>query len=425
MNFVYEHLRARLNLIKITNRSRENIRRFVSSPAASKMIFFHRIGKPLSYTNDITDYVIPIGVGHPNDWASGEFSNTNMNSCLSNLPSNYLNDIQTGKALLLIDQTLEGYQTKWLWEYFHKDCKDHRINPCSIVFFTGNLLAKDQYAQWADQHNIVDRINIFPYPLFESDIFEIHTREKPIRNSVCEFDEYFNYKKEHQTEIKTFDCLQKRLRNHRLWLYQYLFDADLVSQGLISMNPFADDKRYQYSSGWMEGRRLDPERVRLSNEILPLTINGKNNNEHDDGYYRNRICKDVYKNTWVSVVSEASFSDEEDTLFLSEKTFKPITCMQPFIIFGNKGSLKKMRERGYKTFDGFIDESYDELSTFDRLEAIIQAIKKISEIKDKLEWYMSMKDILIHNYNMLEHNSINCDPSLVAFNNYYNQFFKK
>jgi len=84
-----------------------------------------------------------------------------------------------------------------------------------------------------------------------------------------------------------------------------------------------------------------------------------------------------------------------------KKTFKAIACQHPFIIVGNRYSLRKLREMGYKTFDGFIDESYDTLPTHERMQAIIESLKKITEIEDKLAWFDSMQDIVQHNYRVL------------------------
>jgi hypothetical protein len=128
--------------------------------------------------------------------------------------------------------------------------------------------------------------------------------------------------------------------------------------------------------------------------------------------------------TWVSVVSEASFADSDNTIFISEKMFKPIACMHPFIVVGNKGSLTKLKEMGYKTFEGFIDESYDQLPTFERFDAIINAIKKIDTIEDKMTWYKSMEDILTHNYNVLMTSTNRVPLAIQELEKYYNEYFK-
>jgi L-rhamnose mutarotase len=123
-------------------------------------------------------------------------------------------------------------------------------------------------------------------------------------------------------------------------------------------------------------------------------------------------------------VSEASFSDFDQQLFLSEKVFKPIVCFHPFIILGNKGSLKELRDMGYKTFDGFIDESYDNLSTFERYDAIVESIKKIIAIEDKASWFESMRPILEHNYENLKKNATKINPAFDSLEKAYNKYFK-
>jgi hypothetical protein len=123
--------------------------------------------------------------------------------------------------------------------------------------------------------------------------------------------------------------------------------------------------------------------------------------------------------TWVSVVSEASFA--ENTCFISEKTFKPIATRHPFIMYGNKHSLRYLRELGYKTFHGFIDESYDELESWDRLDAIIQILKDIRAMSNekKIQWFISMKDILDHNFKVLSDNStVNMPKAIETLRNY-------
>ena len=41
------------------------------------------------------------------------------------------------------------------------------------------------------------------------------------------------------------------------------------------------------------------------------------------------------------------------------KIFKPVSNLQPFIVFGDYLTLAELRKLGFKTFEPFIDESYD------------------------------------------------------------------
>jgi len=66
---------------------------------------------------------------------------------------------------------------------------------------------------------------------------------------------------------------------------------------------------------------------------------------------------------------------------------------------------------GYKTFTGFIDESYDTLPTFERFDAVINTIEKIIAVKDKAAWFAEMQDILDHNYETLKRNSQTTNPA--------------
>jgi hypothetical protein len=88
-------------------------------------------------------------------------------------------------------------------------------------------------------------------------------------------------------------------------------------------------------------------------------------------------------------------------MFLSEKTFKVIGCRHPFLIMGNKDSMSMMRKIGYKTFNNFIDEGFDTLPTHERLKYILESIRKVDKIEDKIEWYKSLEETIEFNYNVL------------------------
>ena len=64
--------------------------------------------------------------------------------------------------------------------------------------------------------------------------------------------------------------------------------------------------------------------------------------------------------------------------------------------------MKKLREWGFKTFDGWIDESYDELETYEERKKVInKEILRLCNMsrKELDKWYWSMEDILVHNFD--------------------------
>jgi L-rhamnose mutarotase len=414
MNFVFEDLENFLNYIDGPDTVSSGLRRFAPSPTAVTVIHRTQMASKFSMENKPRPYIIAAGVNHsPNDWTGYSLAiGNNKTTAFSNINKKQLKDVQQGKAMLLFDQSLEGYHAPWLWEYFHKECLDYNINPEAVIHITGNSLCDKQYDKWATDNNISNRMTAIPYVHFEADVYK-----QSIWNHIdISVDKHLEYKK--TNEIKDFNCLQKRLRAHRIWFYIRMFEEELLKNGLVSMNPF------NTSTVYFEDRIVPKSRADAANSILPLLVHGKNNNEFDDGYYIKRVQDQVCLDSWVTIISEASFSDLDQQLFLSEKVFKPIACLHPFIILGNKGSLKELRDMGYKTFDGFIDESYDNLSTFERYDAIVESIKKIINIENKVKWYNSMRPILEHNYETLKKNSTTINPAFIKLERAYKKYFK-
>lgn len=89
--------------------------------------------------------------------------------------------------------------------------------------------------------------------------------------------------------------------------------------------------------------------------------------------------------------------------FISEKIFRPINSMNPFIVVAYPNFIKKLHELGFKTFDRWWDESYDmEEDDEKRLNMIFTLLKEISEKPmDELEKiYNEMIPILQHNFDL-------------------------
>jgi hypothetical protein len=110
---------------------------------------------------------------------------------------------------------------------------------------------------------------------------------------------------------------------------------------------------------------------------------------------------EVYKNFFVEIVCETYFSG--NTFFPTEKTWRPILLKTPFIIQGPVNFLKNLKKLGFKTFNEYWDESYDEDGGYVAVQTIKRnidalAIKSSEEIADM---YKSMQEILEHNYQLL------------------------
>lgn len=413
INFVFENFSRKENYVNCADVNPSTMRRFTTAPIATSIIDRTSLAQGFTVENRPEHYIIATGVNHnPNDWTGSDLATENkVKPIFEHLNETYLTDLRNRRAILLFDQSMEGYQENWLWQFFHIECERFDILPSQIVYVTGNTIADEQYQLWADNNKQQCRITVIPYSHFEDDL-----KQRAKQDDIADIDQNLVYKKSKLAQIKTYNCLQKRLRAHRIWLYYFLYHADLIKDGMVSMNSFTPD------STWMQGQRIEGTLLEQAQSILPLVLYETSNNVHDDNYYINRILPEIFLDTWVSVISEASFADCDNTVFLSEKIFKPIACNHPFIIAGNRGSLKKLRELGYKTFDGFIDESYDDLPTFERLSALMNTIKQIVEIKDKAAWYESMRPILEHNKKLLMSKKSADNPAYKKLNECFENF---
>ena len=95
-------------------------------------------------------------------------------------------------------------------------------------------------------------------------------------------------------------------------------------------------------------------------------------------------------------------------MFFTEKTFRSISIKQPFFLLGGKNSLKYLKSLGYKTFDKWWDESYDNFDDiYDRTYQAFLIIKKISKLDKKSLFLMisEMQEVLEHNFNHYFYNN--------------------
>ena len=105
-----------------------------------------------------------------------------------------------------------------------------------------------------------------------------------------------------------------------------------------------------------------------------------------------------YQETFLSIVSETIY--ENKSKFFSEKICKPLVNLHPFILMSTPYSLRYLKKFGFKTFDGFIDESYDkEENDLKRMQMIFDELDKFrSKSNEELKnWWSEILPILEHN----------------------------
>lgn len=128
------------------------------------------------------------------------------------------------------------------------------------------------------------------------------------------------------------------------------------------------------------------------------------------------IPKKIYENSWYSVVAETN----SGTTFITEKTTKCLLAGRIFVMFAEQDTLKKLKEYGYQTFDGLIDESYDnEVSQDKRFEMAFEQLITLSKANHNLSYEM-MHDRLVHNQQLC----LNHTKRLENLRNFLNMHIK-
>lgn len=81
----------------------------------------------------------------------------------------------------------------------------------------------------------------------------------------------------------------------------------------------------------------------------------------------------------VNIALETTVRDT-DQPYLTEKTYKILAQARPFVIYGDRNTLKKLKSKGFKTFDKFCDESYDQEPDFAiRAKKAVDAVYQLVE----------------------------------------------
>lgn len=194
--------------------------------------------------------------------------------------------------------------------------------------------------------------------------------------------------------------LVKHKRSYRMALVARLMEYGIVGHGDVSFFGTADDCRKEIDDP--ETQLSDRDKILIEQNLchhpgLPLIVDSNNVDGSFSARFGHRDYK-LWQRSFLHVVGETIFYDPK--LHLTEKIFKPIVSMRPFVLVSSPGNLAYLREYGFKTFSPWIDESYDTVhDNSQRLDMIAKEILKISSmsIADLKQMHQEMKSTLEYN----------------------------
>jgi len=359
--------------------------------------------------NDERFIIYQIGTNHGPDFWSGFIQtsykdNTVYENVVEMLPMKLMDCIRNKTAMVHYDQSLEAFPlaTKYinLYDHFYNNFKKFNLPPEQFIYTTSNLLEEQAHAQWCSANNISENNRMV---VVSCNFFAAATQTTgffgPINNTIT-LEEHLAYKQ--NNAITLYNCLNRVIRGHRVALSAMLNYYNLVDGYKISHDVYPHHwKNIFKTDEFTDHPAFEAENITNIYGKLPLVLDTNqfqiNKAQH--------FFKDLYLQTYINVITETFCTDYQDeAMFFSEKIFKPMRARQPFILVGAPGSIRALKDQGFKTFDRWFDESYDQVDNNTlRLETICKLLLELNN-KTKKEWldmYIEMEDVLNHNYDML------------------------
>ena len=311
----------------------------------------------------------------------------NGKTILDLLPFDFINSIKNGNTKILLASIAEATEiTDDFFDNIKKELNRFELNENNLILLDSNQNFSNidnEFKIFTTLHFIV----ICNYQPNEKNGLN-YISELPTKSEVLELTH----------RPKHFMCLNRNSqRPHRYYLSLFFEKNKLYDKALYSLLfPLHENnfKKLNY---------LEEYKKAVSVKI-PLEIDTQDRIETLQGFHTgNTFLKQNYLDSYFNIVTETCFEDGQ--IFLTEKIIKPLLGLQPFLVVSSPNYLKKLKELGFKTFDGIWDESYDTiLDNEDRLIKIFDLITEISEwsLEECEKKYKSVLDICIYNKKHLE-----------------------
>lgn len=340
----------------------------------------------------------------------------NIHTIPVDILKNYLTEIMTPTTKVMFDDMHEGIFFNFLVHKIHTAIKDTNINPAQIYYLSCTVNSNELYKKYCEVFGITKPLNVYCCNLWEYSILNngnVKDRYNVIKNKE-----------------KLLLCFNRMFKVHRYALLGLLLEKNLVKNSYYSFF-FNNYSATEVSLEECEVMLNNVFSKNLSNTIhnaiknnihlFPLKINIDNSNNKN---YLNSDDVRFFDESYFSLVTETSFNQctgycdpdhqidhlKDNTIFFSEKIYKPIVMRHPFILMSSAHSLKYLRRIGYKTFSPFINESYDDIENHEaRLIAIVDEIERLNKFTNDewIKWQHDVEHIVDHNHMIIRTRKIN------------------
>lgn len=306
--------------------------------------------------------------------------------------------LQAGTAYIVLSVDDESYCDRETMDIMHAYFDKKDIPRTSVIYVTNSPSARTIIESWYPDGNHIQMEYI-------TKLRHANYRT-PYPEAVSEY--------QPGPREKLFLCFNRNFHKHRIWFYLAMYKRKLLHRFFISMpmkhpafqptflefaRKFIDDD-YHNQSKLMEALSIEnPKDIVNCGGTLPKELDGGFVNLGLEVINSSKNVMPFYENSLIHVISETHCYG--DFIHVSEKTWKAINFLQPFIVIATKGHLAYLQSLGFKTFSDFWDESYDLIEDHnDRLLAVVDLVSNIStwSAQRQLEFSHAVKDIVDYNF---------------------------
>ena len=367
-------------------------------------------------TETFSGYYLIEGFGSAqNATAVNPETNDKYESVFEYIGEKSLKFLQNGVLNLCICYLQESFITDNIIHAIHYNIK--RLNIQNSIVIVNDFLVEKRYNDWCKEiaetpqfktivfcHSLYEKSNEINGLLNSNQIYTMANDYKEYVGSAISLKEFKDSKS--TLRKNTILSMNRRQREHRLATlcvlnscgllkgngvsYQLTFDGPTTPYYVDKL--LNENKQKKYYKDYRELKEMKYQWV-----DYPIAMEAKDGVTHGYGWEN----KQPYLDSYLNITTETDFLNP--TGYASEKVWKPFGFFQPVLLVGSPNTLEFVKSFGFKTFDGFIDESYDkETDNAKRFELIEKEIIKFSKMskQEVHDWYWSMEDILVHNFNL-------------------------
>ncbi len=275
-----------------------------------------------------------------------------------------------------------------------------------VLSILDNWVIDDMYDKMVDRFQYQQKMNIHSFPTFM-----VHKGLEIINENYYKDVDINKLLIEKRTHKMLY--YNHRIRKpHRFTLLLLMMKEGMFKDNLVSYNLEFAEERDQYpnliypqftsqAQSWEEQFSQEdwdewyPKFLSTKKSILD-----EENYDSLSGFHAE--FPETYKRAYVSLVSESMFFEKHR--FVSEKPYKCFNHFHPFILMGGDGSIKKLKEQGFKTWDNWWDESYDEITDDnERYKKVVELVRFINNksLDELHEMYQEMIPNLKFNHEKM------------------------